>query len=209
MNLQRLLLLLFLRMYWGELQNEVLFEEVPLRSCKHTCQKNTLRVGAGMYIVYSYIFSSILSFSSSPSRFLFRRSLPQELRIDRPPDCGRSSREREGRKNPEGKKGEVDRTFSVEANLFEKSAIQVALGGRPQTCFSCYILGLGLYEHRFYGDRGPVLITAFGVLFFSGMPRRIARQTMAVFNHLAGGDDLSSFNAPLQKRDGIEGFAST
>lgn len=78
MNLQCFLLLSLLRTYWA-LKRSTYSSRKSLCAHINTRKKRAPRGCRRIHIGIRFFF--ILSFSSSPSRFLFRRSLPQELRI--------------------------------------------------------------------------------------------------------------------------------
>lgn len=76
--------------------------------------------------------------------------------------------------------------------LGEEHRVQVALKGRLQTCFICYVLDLGLYEYQSIVWLAMPMIMVFGALFFKEC-LGASRAELAVFNH---NDHLSSFAAP-------------
>jgi hypothetical protein len=194
----------------GELKTKcILLKEVSLRSCKHACKRNALRVGAGAYIPSRTCSPFLLSSSAS---FLFR-SFRRNCRLWAAVKGAGRKQEFECRR--EEKRNRSDLRWKQ-----EKSAMQVALsGGRPQTCFSCYILSPspsrlslppspppphGLYEAPIYGDRGPVPINRVQRAFFPGIPRRIARLFLTTLSVVT-----SSLRLPHLRTDEIEGFANT
>lgn len=128
-------------------------------SLVNTCPRETRFAYRCAYI---YIYTN-----SFPVLRLWGSCFVNPFRRNRRLDCGRPSREREGSRGPEEKRREErSRSGFGGRRPLGKSTVQVALRGRLQTCSTCYVLDLGLYEYRSIVWPVMPMIIVFGALFF-------------------------------------------